>query len=100
MRSGTRISVTSPVASLRCRAPPACSPSSPRSRRGDIVVVTINHRLNAFGYTYLGDIAGGEFALSGSAGMLDIVAALEWVRDNIGRFGGDPKIVTIFCEFA
>jgi para-nitrobenzyl esterase len=68
------------------------------ARRGDIVVVTINHRLNAFGYTYLGDIAGGEFALSGSAGMLDILAALEWVRDNIGMFGGDPGMVTIFGE--
>ena len=68
------------------------------ARRGDIVVVTINHRLNAFGYTYLGEVAGGEFALSGAAGMLDIVAALEWVRDNIGMFGGDPGMVTIFGE--
>ena len=54
------------------------------ARSGDVVVVTINHRLNAFGYPYLGDLAGGEFAPSGHAGMLDIVAALEWVRDNIG----------------
>jgi len=68
------------------------------ARRGDIVVVSINHRLNAFGYTYLGDVAGGDFALSGCAGMLDIVAALEWVRDNIAGFGGDPNMVTIFGE--
>src|SRR2546426_1209734 len=68
------------------------------ARGGDVVVVSLNHRLNAFGYTYLGDLAGPEFALSGSAGMLDIVAALEWVRDNIGTFGGDPNLVTIFGE--
>ena len=68
------------------------------SRRGDVVVVSVNHRLNAFGYTYLGDLLGPEFALSGCAGMLDIVAALEWVRDNIGMFGGDPNMVTIFGE--
>jgi len=67
------------------------------ARTGDVVVVTINHRLNVFGYTYLGD-AGHDFALSGAAGMLDIVAALEWVRDNIDRFGGDPNLVTIFGQ--
>jgi para-nitrobenzyl esterase len=64
----------------------------------DVVVVTINHRLNVFGYTYLGDAGGSDFALSGAAGMLDIVAALEWVRDNIDRFGGDPNLVTIFGQ--
>src|SRR5262245_32929402 len=64
----------------------------------DVVVVTINHRLNVFGFTYLGEAAGSDFALSGGAGMLDIVAALEWVRDNIGRFGGDPGVVTIFGQ--
>ena len=68
------------------------------ARTGDAVVVTINHRLNVFGFTYLGEVAGSEFALSGGAGMLDIVAALEWVRDNIGRFGGDPNLVTIFGQ--
>jgi para-nitrobenzyl esterase len=68
------------------------------ARRSDVVVVTINHRLNVFGFTYLGDTAGSEFALSGGAGMLDIVAALEWVRDNIDRFGGDPNLVTIFGQ--
>jgi para-nitrobenzyl esterase len=68
------------------------------ARSRDVVVVTINHRLNVFGYTYLGDAAGSDFALSGAAGMLDIVAALEWVRDNIDRFGGDPGLVTIFGQ--
>src|SRR5215831_9674469 len=68
------------------------------ARTGDVVVVTINHRLNVFGYTYLGEPGGSEFALSGGAGMLDIVAALEWVRDNIDRFGGDPNLVTIFGQ--
>src|ERR1700674_3928978 len=52
-------------------------------RKGDVVVVTINHRLGAFGYLYLEDLGGDEFASSGNAGMLDIVAALAWVRDNI-----------------
>jgi para-nitrobenzyl esterase len=65
---------------------------------GDVVVVSINHRLNVFGYLYLGDIAGDEFARSGNVGMLDIVAALKWVRDNIAGFGGDPGNVTIFGE--
>ena len=68
------------------------------ARTGDVVVVTINHRLNVFGYTYLGEAGGHDFALSGSAGMLDIVQALEWVRDNIDRFGGDPNLVTIFGQ--
>jgi len=65
---------------------------------GDVVVVTINHRLNVFGYLHLADIAGEEFAGSGVAGMLDAVLALEWVRDNIAGFGGDPDNVTIFGE--
>lgn len=64
----------------------------------DVVVVTINHRLNVFGYTYLGDAMGSDFALSSSAGLLDIVASLEWVRDNIAGFGGDPGLVTIFGQ--
>jgi para-nitrobenzyl esterase len=63
---------------------------------GDVVFVTLNHRLNVFGFTYLGEQAGSDFALSGGTGMLDIIAALAWVRDNIGRFGGDPNLVTIF----
>jgi para-nitrobenzyl esterase len=64
----------------------------------DVVVVTINHRLNVLGSTYLGEVAGPDFALSGGVGMLDIIAALQWVRDNIDRFGGDPNLVTIFGQ--
>ena len=64
----------------------------------DVVVVTINHRLNVFGSTYLGEAAGPDFASSGTVQMLDIVAALEWVRDNIAQFGGDPNLVTIFGQ--
>jgi para-nitrobenzyl esterase len=64
----------------------------------DVVVVTINHRLNVFGYTYLGDAMGPDFAPSSSVGLLDIVASLEWVRDNIAGFGGDPNLVTIFGQ--
>jgi para-nitrobenzyl esterase len=63
-----------------------------------VVVVTINHRLNVFGFTYLVEQAGPDFALSGGVGMLDIVAALQWVRDNISQFGGDPNSVTIFGQ--
>jgi para-nitrobenzyl esterase len=68
------------------------------ARRGDVVVVGINHRLGALGFTHLGDLGGEEFVHSGNVGMLDAVAALEWVRDNIGRFGGDPNRVMIFGE--
>lgn len=66
-------------------------------RRGDIVFVTLNHRLNLFGFLYLADLARG-FEDSGNAGMLDLVLALEWVRDNIEEFGGDPKRVLIFGQ--
>lgn len=62
---------------------------------GDVVVVTLNHRLNAFGYCYL---AAHGFPDSGNAGQLDLVLALEWVRDNIARFGGDPACVTVFGQ--
>jgi para-nitrobenzyl esterase len=64
----------------------------------DVVVVGINHRLNVFGHLYLGQIGGAKYADSGNVGMLDIVLALQWVRDNIGQFGGDPNNVTIFGE--
>lgn len=67
------------------------------SRTGDVVVVCINHRLAINGHLYLG-AAGAEFADSGNVGMLDIVASLKWVRDNIARFGGDPGNVTIFGQ--
>jgi para-nitrobenzyl esterase len=68
------------------------------SRRGDVVVVTVNHRINAFGYLYLAEFGVPEYADSGNAGMLDLVLALQWVRDNIAGFGGDPNLVTIFGQ--
>ena len=68
------------------------------ARRGDVVVLTINHRLNIFGYLDLGEIGGEKYAASGNAGMLDLIAGLEWVRDNIAQFGGDPDNVMIFGE--
>jgi para-nitrobenzyl esterase len=67
---------------------------------GDLVLVTINYRLASFGFLHLADLFGDEFAGSGNAGILDQVAALEWVRDNIEAFGGDPERVTVFGESA
>jgi para-nitrobenzyl esterase len=65
------------------------------AKRGD-VVVTVNHRLNAFGYMYLAEAVPGQgFEDSGNAGQLDLVLALEWVRDNIAEFGGDAARVMI-----
>ncbi len=64
----------------------------------DVVVVTVNHRLNAFGYLYLADLGGAKYANASNVGMLDIVAALQWVHDNISSFGGDPGNVTIFGQ--
>jgi len=65
--------------------------------RGDVVVVTVNHRLNLFGYIQLDD-RDERFADAGNAGVLDLVAALRWVRDNAAAFGGDPGNVTIFGQ--
>jgi para-nitrobenzyl esterase len=67
---------------------------------GDVVVVSINYRLGSFGFLHLADLFGDELAGSGNLGLLDQVAALEWVRDNIEAFGGDPNRVTIFGESA
>lgn len=69
------------------------------AQKGDVVVVTVNHRLNLLGYLYLAGLPGGEsYPDSGNVGMLDLVLALEWVRDNIAGFGGDPDNVTLFGE--
>ena len=68
------------------------------SRRGDVVVVTVNHRINAFGHLYLAELGGDEFADSGNVGILDLILALRWVRDNIDEFGGNPRNVTIFGQ--
>ncbi len=64
----------------------------------DVVVVSVNHRLNLFGYLCPTEGSDPRFADAGNAGMLDLVAALQWVRDNIERFGGDPGCVTLFGQ--
>jgi len=66
--------------------------------RGDVVVVTLNHRLNAFGYLHLKDLLGPQYAASGNAGQLDLVQALQWVRAHAAEFGGDPGNVTVFGQ--
>jgi para-nitrobenzyl esterase len=68
------------------------------ARKNDVVTVTVNHRLNSFGFLYLPEIGGDKYAKASNVGMLDIVAALEWVRDNIANFGGNPDNVTIFGQ--
>jgi para-nitrobenzyl esterase len=66
---------------------------------GDVVVVTVNHRLASLGYLHMADLgAPSEFAYAGVTGVMDMTASLEWVRDNIGRFGGDPGKVFIFGQ--
>lgn len=65
--------------------------------RGDVVVVTVNHRLNAFGYLYLARL-DARFPDSGNVGQLDLVLALKWVRDNIAAFGGDPERIMLFGQ--
>ncbi len=68
------------------------------AKRGDAVVLTLNHRLNLFGHLYLGWTGEPRYAASGNAGLLDLVLALQWVRDNIASFGGDPDCVTVFGQ--
>ncbi len=68
------------------------------ARRGDVVVVTLQYRLGALGFLELGQIGGSEYASSGNLGILDQLAALQWVRHNIAAFGGDPGNVTLFGE--
>jgi para-nitrobenzyl esterase len=68
------------------------------ARLGDVVFCSINHRLGPLGYCNLAGVGGEKFAASGNVGMLDIVAALEWVRSNIANFGGDPGNVTIMGQ--
>jgi para-nitrobenzyl esterase len=68
------------------------------AERGDVVVVTVNGRLNAFGFLYLAELGGESFADSGMAGQLDLVLALKWIRENIAEFGGDASRVLVFGQ--
>ncbi|MEQ8534890.1 MAG: carboxylesterase family protein, partial [Imperialibacter sp.] len=68
------------------------------SKKGDVVFVSINHRLGPIGFTDFSGVGGEKYASSGNVGMLDIIASLEWVRDNIANFGGDPGNVTIMGQ--
>lgn len=68
------------------------------ARDGDVVVVTVNHRLGAFGFLHLEEIGGDRFAGSSVIGMLDVIAALAWIRDNVAAFGGDACNVTLFGQ--
>ncbi len=70
------------------------------AERGDVVVVTLNYRLGALGFLHLADVLGPDFPSDANCGHLDQIAALEWVRDNIAAFGGDPSNVTVFGESA
>lgn len=67
------------------------------SQFGDVVVVSLNHRLNLLGYLNLSEY-GEKYWNSGNVGNADIVAALRWIRDNIEAFGGDPQNVTLFGQ--
>ena len=89
-------SMAAATARVRAAGSSMTAPIWPSKR--DVVVVTVNHRLNAFGFLYLAEIGGEKYADSGNVGMLDIVAALKWVRDNVAEFGGDPDNVTVFGQ--
>ncbi len=68
------------------------------AEKDDVVLVTVTHRLNVFGFLYLADLFGPDYADSGNVGVLDLVAALQWVKNNIANFGGNPANVTIFGQ--
>jgi para-nitrobenzyl esterase len=75
-----------------------CYDGSQLARKHDVVAISVNHRLSSVGYLYLAGIGGERYASASNVGQLDIIAALEWVRDNIAAFGGDPGNVTIFGQ--
>jgi len=68
------------------------------ANKHEVVLVTVNHRLNVFGYLYLAGLGGPKYSNASNVGMLDLIASLEWVRDNIANFGGDAGNVTIFGQ--
>ena len=75
-----------------------CYDGAELARKHDVVVVGVNHRLNAFGFLFLAELGGEKYAAASNQGMRDIVLSLEWIRDNIARFGGDPSSVTVFGQ--
>jgi len=75
-----------------------CYDGTQLAKKHDVVAISLNHRLTALGYLYLAGIGRDKYANSSNLGNLDIIAALEWVRDNIAAFGGDPGNVTIFGQ--
>lgn len=77
-----------------------CYDGTELARKHDVVVVTINHRLGVLGFLHLAELGDEKYARASNVGMLDIAAALGWIRDNISAFGGDPGNVTIFGESA
>lgn len=70
------------------------------AKRGDVVLVSINYRLGMLGFLRLKDVTGGKVPATGNEGLMDQVAALKWVKDNIAAFGGDPGNITVFGESA
>ncbi len=68
------------------------------AKKRDVVAVTVNHRLNSFGFLDLAEVGGAKYAQASNVGMLDILAALQWVHENIANFGGDPNNVTIYGQ--
>ena len=95
--SGRSWSGFTAAASIKAAAAPGYDGAG-LAEHQDVVVVTLNHRLNVLGYLYLGDVGGPEFEGSANVGQLDLVAALQWVQDNISAFGGDPSRVLIFGQ--
>jgi len=75
-----------------------CYDGGELARKHDVVVVGVNHRLNAFGFLYLAELGGDKYAEASNQGMRDIVLSLEWIRDNVAKFGGDPAKVTLFGQ--
>ncbi|MXO89869.1 carboxylesterase family protein [Altererythrobacter aquaemixtae] len=69
-----------------------------QARHGKCVVIAVNHRLGAFGFLHLAEAGGSDFASSGTVGMQDLVAALQWIRDNVAQFGGDPDRVLVYGQ--
>jgi para-nitrobenzyl esterase len=75
-------------------------PGGTLAKRGNVVMVTVNYRLGVLGFLHLNEVTGGKIPATGNEGLLDQVAAVEWVRDNIAAFGGDPENITVFGESA